>query len=166
MRMMIKLMILVGCISLSGCDYFGSKTIYLSCKGETNTSQYDRKLKQNIENSYPDDELGVVIRKNIVSLSGNGSTTYPKEMKVCDWKETITFSDDCNKKMYIYSGNETRNLFQDEWNTGDYNQILKTISLVHRVQSFSKDKDNDQPKMYHQTQSVSEMKCREVKDIK
>ena len=93
MRMTTKLMILIGFISLSGCDYFGSKTIYLSCKGETDTLQYNKDMKKSVDNSYRD-ELGVVITKRKITLSGEGSVTYPKEMKICTWNESITFSED------------------------------------------------------------------------
>jgi len=165
MRMTIKLMILVGLISLSGCEYFGSKTIYLSCKGETDTVQYNIDTKQNVSNIYHDD-LGVVITKQKITLSGEGSVTYPKEMKICTWNESITFSEDCETKSEEKESNKTRTLYSEIINSGDYNQLLKKITLFHRLDSYTRRQVTDKPVMYARTQSISEFKCEEVKDIK
>lgn len=165
MRMTTKLMILIGFISLSGCDYFGSKTIYLSCKGETDTLQYNKDMKKSVDNSYRD-ELGVVITKRKITLSGEGSVTYPKEMKICTWNESITFSEDCGTKSEEKESNKTKTLYSEIINSGDYNQLLKKITLFHRLDSYTRRQVTDKPVMYARTQSISEFKCEEVKDIK
>ena len=150
---------------LSGCDYFESKIIYLSCKGLTVTQVFSKEQKELIENSYPDEELGVVINKNKVSLSGSGSTTYPKQMKVCESKEVIKFSDDCGKKLEEKKENINRLLYSELENTGEYNQLLKKVTLFHKLKVYVRKNIGEESKLNSSSMSVSEFKC-ELTDIK
>jgi len=165
MRITNRLIVLIGLISLSGCDSFGSKTIYLICKGKTVTQQYSKQQKELIEFSYPNEELGVVIKKNKVSLSGNGSISYPKEMKICESKEVIKFSDDCENKLEEKKGNINRLLYTELENSGEYNQVLKKITLFHQLRGYDRKSIEDEPKLTSRSISTSEFKC-ELTDIK